>query len=217
MTVNETINTVTPTAAPAVPDGYRADAKGRLVPEHLVRGIDLQEDQLVRGLMRHADELSAQISRFKSRTFDDVGAHLALIAEWYQARKGGTKGNMTFTSFDGCEKVQVAVADHLTFGPELQVAKGLIDECIAEWSADANANVRVLVDHAFRVDREGQVSREAIFALRRISIEDERWQRAMTAIADSVRVQGTKTYVRFYRRARPEDRWQAVTIDLASA
>lgn len=217
MTVNETINTVTPTAAPAAPAGYMQDAKGRLVPEHLVKPVELLEDQLVGKMMGYADDLNAQIARFKAHCFDDVGSFMSLLSEKYGAKRGGAKGNVTFTSFDGLTKVQVAVADHLSFGPELKIAKSLIDECIAEWSADANANIRVLVDHAFRVDKEGQVSREGIFTLRRLEIDDLRWRQAMAAIADSITIQGSKTYIRFYSRPRPEDRWQQVTIDLASA
>ncbi|MBP2301280.1 DUF3164 family protein [Azospirillum picis] len=210
-------NTDTPATAPAIPAGYMADAKGRLVPEALVKPTDKLQDQLVRKLMGYADDLSAQVARFKAHTFDDVGAFLALLAEQYQDTRGGQKGNMTLTSFDGTMKVQVAVADHMTFGPELQIAKNLIDACIADWSTGANDNIRALVEHAFRVDQEGQVSRDAIFALRRVAIEDERWKQAMAAIADSVRIEGTKSYVRFYRRPSPDAAWKAVTIDLASA
>lgn len=208
---------MTDTTTPVIPAGYMQDAKGRLVPEGLVKPTDLLEDQLVRKLMGHAAELSAQIARFKGHTFDDVGAFLDILAEKHSARRGGQKGNMTFTSFDGCLKVQVAVAEAMTFGAELQVAKALIDECIAEWAAGANDQIRVLVQHAFQTDKEGQVSREAIFALRRVNIADDRWKRAMDAIGESIRIVGSKTYVRFYRRARPVDRWEPVTIDLASA
>lgn len=202
---------------PAIPAGYMADAKGRLVPVDQVRPVDKLEDQLVDTMMGFADELSAQIARFKGHCFDDVGAFLALLEDKYDAKRGGRKGNMTFTSYDGCSRVTVQVADQLQFGPELQVAKALVDECIAEWSAESRGEIRALVNHAFQVDKQGQVSREAIFALRRIEIADERWQRAMAAISDSVRIVGSKTYMRFHRRPTPTDKWLAVTIDLASA
>jgi hypothetical protein len=211
------VSDAAPVQAPAIPPGYMADSKGRLVPDHMVKPVDKLEDQLVRRMLGYADDLSARIARFKGYCFDDVGAFLALLAEEYGAAKGGVKGNITLTSYDGTGKVQVAVADTLTFGPELQVAKVLIDECVREWGEGANANIRTLVEHAFRVDKEGQVSREAIFSLRRIEIDDDRWERAMAAIADSIRVEGTKTYVRFYRRTDPTAAWKAVTIDLASA
>ncbi|NUB04442.1 DUF3164 family protein [Azospirillum melinis] len=198
-------------------DGYYEDARGRLIPSHLVKDTDLLEDQLVRNLMGGAETLAEQMRVFRAMVFNDVAAFLALLAEKYDAKRGGKKGNMTFTSFDGKQKVQVAVADHLTFGPELQIAKGLIDECIGEWAKDTNDNIRVLVDHAFRVDKEGQVSRESIFALRRVNITDPRWEKAMAAIADSVQVQGTKTYVRFYQRDSQESPWKPLSLDLANA
>ncbi|TXG98586.1 MAG: DUF3164 family protein [Nevskiaceae bacterium] len=200
-----------------VPAGYWKDAKGRLVPEGMVRPVDKLEDQLVRKMMMHADELSKQIGRFKGHCFDDVGAFMALIAEQYGATKGGAKGNMTLTSYDGCLQVKLAVADNLTFGPELQVAKGLIDECIAEWADGARPEIRMLVDHAFRTDQEGKVNREAIFSLRRMEIDDDRWRQAMQAITDSIRIIGSKEYFRFYRRDTPQSAWQPITIDLAAA
>lgn len=196
---------------------YYQDARGHMIPVHLVKPADLLEDQLVRNMMERADGMSAEIAAFKAAIFADVGSFLALLEEKHGAKRGGIKGNMSFTSYDGKLRVQVAVADRLTFGAELQVAKTLVDECIADWGKDANDNIRVLVDHAFRTDKEGQVSRESIFALRRIDIDDARWKRAMAAIADSIRVESTKTYVRFHRRDSQESRWRAVTLDLASA
>jgi hypothetical protein len=199
------------------PEGYMQDAKGRLVPEHLVKPTDLLEDQTVRKILGYADELNTQISRFKAHCFDDIGAYLDLLAERYGWKpKDGAKGNMTLTTYDGTFKVQVAIADTLTFGPELQIAKELIDACIAEWAEGSRDEIRALVAYAFQTDKEGQVSREAVFSLRRINIDDARWLTAIAAINDSIRVQGSKTYLRFYRRTKTTDRWEHVTIDLAA-
>lgn len=213
-----TDESTTQAAAPAVvPPGYMMDSKGRLVPEHLVRPLDSLMDQTVRKMIAYAQDLSAQISRFRGHSFDDVTAFMATAAEDYGASLGGQKGNVTLTSYDGTQKVQVQVADRLTFGPELQVAKALIDECIAEWSAGARAEIRALVEHAFRPDKEGQVSRDAVLALRRVEIDDDRWRRAMDAITDSIRVVGSKSYIRFYRRTDPTAKWEPITVDLAAA
>ncbi len=211
------ISPTTATAPPPVPAGYLKDSKGRLVPEHLVKPTELLEDQTVRKIMGHAIDLSQQVARCKAHTFDDILTFLALLDEKYGAKKGGVKGNMTFSSFDGTFQVKIAVSDTLVFGPELQTAKVLTDECIRDWSEGSTDHIKLLVQHAFRTDKEGQVSREAIFALRRIQIEDERWKRAMDAINDSIRVTGSKTYVRFYRRPDPNANWEQVTIDLAAA
>ncbi|MEQ8396447.1 DUF3164 family protein [Thalassobaculum sp.] len=207
-----------PTPAAVPPAGYLIDAKGRFVPEASVRPVELLEDQMVRKVLGYAVELANQIRRFKGHVFADTASYMSLAEEEYGATKRGAKGrgNVTFTSLDGLLRVQIAVADRLTFGPELQIARTLFDECVAEWAEGARDELRALVDQAFQADREGQVSREAIFRLLRMQFEDARWRRAQDAIRDSIRVIGSKSYARFYVRAEQDAAWHAVPIDLAS-
>lgn len=202
---------------PAIPAGYMQDAKGRLVPESMVRPQELLEDQTVRKIIGYAEELSAQIARFRGHTFADVTAFLDLLTDQYGAAKGGAKGNVTLTSFDGCMQVRVQVQDTITFGPELMAAKALFDACISKWSEGANENIRVLVDHAFQVDQTGRINRSALFGLRRIEIDDDEWRRAVAALTDSIRIIGSREYLRFYRRPHCRAQWQAITVDLAAA
>lgn len=219
------MNTTTETMATEVRPGvtmidgraYMTDAQGRMVPESLVKPADKLIDQTVRRMMEFAEELSAQIARFKGHCFDDIGSLQALLAEHYGASIGGKKGNITITTLDGTQKVTVQVQDQITFGPELQVAKSLVDECIESWAEGARDEIRALVNHAFQVDKEGRINRAALFQLRRISIDDDRWQRAMAAISDSVRTIGSNTYVRFYRRDSAQAPWRTISIDLATA
>lgn len=114
-------------------------------------------------------------------------------------------------------KIQVQVSDLITFGPELQVAKQLIDECLTEWSADSRPEIQSIVTRAFNTEKEGQVNRADVFMLLKLEIEDTRWKTAMEAIRDAIRVTGSKEYVRFYKRDSLEADWQAITIDLAKA
>lgn len=199
-----------------VPAGYLMDAKGRLVPEHMIKPQERLEDDTVRRIMGYAAELSAQIARFRGHTFDDISTFMSILGDRYGAKKGGLKGNVTLSSYDGTAKVVVQVADRIAFGPELQIAKDLIDECIAAWSEDAAAPIRVLVEHAFTAEN-GSVNREALLKLRRVEIDDDRWRRAVTAIGDAIRVEGSKAYLRFYRRPHPTAAWEPVSIHIASA
>jgi hypothetical protein len=196
---------------------YLTDAKGALVPLETIKPIDKLEDEVVRKVMRFAGELSDQIARFRGHTMTDLGEFDALLAQEYNVKKGGPKGNRTYQSFDGLLKVEVKVADFIDFGPQLQVAKRLLDECLTEWSADSRPEIRAVITRAFNTDKEGQVNRSEIFMLLRLDIEDPRWQEAMRAIREAMRVTGSKEYIRFHRRADLSDRWQAVTIDLARA
>ncbi|GGB21396.1 sulfate transporter [Sphingomonas metalli] len=196
---------------------YLRDAKGSLVPLTAVKPVDLLIDELVRLELTEAREISADLASFKQRSFSRVGELQALLAQEYGATIGGAKGNITLPAFDGCGKVQVASADLRELGPELQVAKQLIDECLLEWSAESHEAIRALVNRVFSVDKEGQISHAGLFMLLRVEIHDERWQRAMDAIRDSIRVIGSRTYIRFYDRNAPDAGWVAIPLDLASA
>lgn len=196
---------------------YLRDAKGSLVPIASIKAADLLMDETVRGILDQARAVSAGIAAFKGQTFAAVGELQALFAQHYGATVGGKKGNITLVSFDGCQKVQVQVSDLLEFGPELQSAKALIDECLTEWAVGSAIELRALVNRVFQVDKEGQINRAELFMLLRVEIQDERWVRAMDAIRDSIRVIGSRTYIRFYDRPTADAAWAAVTIDMASA
>jgi len=196
---------------------WMCDAKGGMLPLELIKPADKLEDETVRKIMNYARDLSAQVARFRGHTMTDLGEFDALLDQEYGLKKGGKKGNRTYQTFDGLMKVSVSVADFVDFGPQLQVAKTLIDECLNEWSADSRPEIRAIVTRAFNTDKEGQINRSEIFMLLRLQIEDERWLRAMEAIRDAMRVTGSKEYVRFYERRRITDPWSAVTIDLAKA
>ncbi|SFZ85973.1 Protein of unknown function [Devosia enhydra] len=196
---------------------FMQDAGGRLVPTDLVKPEHKLEDQTVRTIIGHALELNGRISRFRGHTFDDVNSFVDLLAERYGGKRGGKKGNVTITSYDGTLKVTVQVQDQLSFGPELQIAKNLVDECITAWSAGAGDEIRALVEHAFQVDKEGRINRAALFQLRRLEIDDENWRSAMIALGEAIRVIGSREYVRFYRRKDTRSPWHAIAIDLAQA
>ncbi|UWR67061.1 DUF3164 family protein [Phaeobacter inhibens] len=208
-----------------IPDGiveangnkYMTDAKGKLVPIETVNARDKLQDETVRKIISYALPLRSQVARFKAHTGRDVADLQALLAQEYGAQLGGAKGNMTLSSFDGLFKITVSVADKIDFGPELQVAKQLLDECLNEWSADAPAELRAIVTRAFNTEKPGQINRGEVMMLLRLDITDERWKRAMTAIKDAMRVVGTASYTRCYQRPRVDAPWEHITIDLAKA
>lgn len=193
------------------------EANGGYRPVSLIKPTDKLIDEQVRKIFGFAVALSEQVSRFKGHTFDDLGELDALLEQEYGLKVGGAKGNKSYISFDGLMKVEIRVSDLMTFGPELQIAKALIDECLNEWAADSRPEIRAIVTRAFNTDKEGQINRGEVFMLLRLEIEDERWQQAMRAIRDAVRVIGSKTYMRFSMREAFDAAWQTITIDLAKA
>ena len=202
-------------------DSMMKDGKCRLVPLSQIKPIDLQRDELVKEIVCQAREVQAELVHFKKGLLDDIAAFVQLSAETYDLKVGGTKGNLTLYSFDQSLKVVRQVQDFLTFDERIQIAKGLIDECVREWSAESDPKIKALIEHAFQVDKTGKLSIERVLSLRKIQIADARWSKAMQAIADSIQVVASKTYVRIYERVNDpnilgSDEWKPISLDLAS-
>lgn len=198
----------------SIPEGYLKNANGHLVPLESVTDYDKARDQLVQGIVEKASELNALLTAFKAETMGDVEAFLELAAEQYDTKLGGAKGNVSLLSYDGGHKVQVAVAERLVFDERLQVAKQLVDECIADWTSTSSTEIKTLVDHAFQVDKQGKISFGRVLGLTKVKIDDARWHRAMEAIRDSMQVVATKAYLRIYKR-EDNGRYQQLPLDLA--
>ena len=195
---------------------FMRDARGNLMALGMVKPQRQLEDEMVRKVMFFARGLSDQVRRFKGHTFEDLAAFQSLLEQQYKVPPSTGKGNCSYTTFDDSMRVEVKIADQIAFGPELQAAKKLVDECLREWGADSHEMIRSLVNNVFSVEKEGQINRGELFSLLAIEHSDERWQRAMDAIRDSIRVIGTKAYLRF-RVRDDQGAWSTVTIDLAAA
>lgn len=198
-----------------LPEGYLRDSAGRLVPVANIKPEHLLEDDLVRKLADTALEHSKRLADFKAAAFEEIGVLVSLLAQKYGAQPGGSKGNLTLNSFDGSIRVQVAVGDRMEFGPELQAAKGLIDDCLERWSQGANPHIRAIIHDAFDVGDQGKIQIDRILALRRLAIDDPTWQNAMQAIGDALRVTSSKRYIRFYRRPAPGREHVQLQLDIA--
>ena len=211
------IQTSEPTHDQTVPrKGYMFDANGAEWPIDKVKQIDKDRDRLVKNLASRAKKVSGTISDFKTDAFKEIANFVALSAAQYDHKFGGKKGNMTLFSFDGQFKIQVARGETRAFDERLQVAKSMIDQCIHKWAKGANKNIQAIVNDAFQVDKEGKVSIDRIMGLRRIDIEDEPWQEAMKAIADSIQITGSKRYIRLYERVGETDHYNPISLDVAS-
>ena len=199
-----------------IPEGFRMDAQGRLVHQDMIKPIDQERDRLVQHLVDRASELSGELADFKAVAFGDIEAFIELSAEQYGAKVGGKKGNVTLFSFDGRYKIVRAVNESIAFDERLQAARGLIDECLRDWTEGARPEVVTLVNDAFRTDTKGEIRTARVLALRRLQIGDERWQSAMQAIGEACQVVGSKSYIRVYERVGDTHQYQPISLDIAA-
>jgi len=201
--------------ATTIPPGYWQDAKRNLVPESMVKEIDKLKDKTVKELVAKALKVKADIAEFKASAMADIQALIEISAERYEVKLGGEKGNVSIYCYDGRFKVVRQVAERQAFDEGLQAAKALIDECLREWTEDGRDEVKIIVNDAFNVDKEGKLNSGRILSLRRLDITDERWLKAMKAISDSVLVIDSKSYIRFYERDS-NGKYNPIPLDIAA-
>ncbi|MOA11063.1 hypothetical protein D3C78_1309800 [compost metagenome] len=192
------------------------DAQGRLVPESMIKPIDLERDKLVIGIVEKALEQHASLARFKAATFGDIEAFVELSAEQYGVKLGGKKGNVSLLSFDGRYRIDRAIQETIKFDERLQAAKELIDQCFQDWTQGSRDELKVIVNDAFRVDSSGEIRAGRVLALRRYDFTDERWLRAMQAVGDAVQVTGSKMYIRVYERVGDTNQYRAISLDIST-
>lgn len=198
-----------------IPDGYRLNDKGHLIPMDKIKEIDKLRDETVIRLIKQALQLQATMRTVKDQLFGEFNDFVELSANEYETKLGGKKGNISLMSFDGKYKIQMAISDNLVFDERLQVAKSLIDECLTEWTKDSNDNIKAIIDNAFAVDKEGKINIRRVLSLRSLNIIDDKWQKAMTAIADATQIISSKEYIRFYERDE-HGKYQQISLDFAN-
>nr|DAS19881.1 MAG TPA: Protein of unknown function (DUF3164) [Caudoviricetes sp.] len=191
---------------------YRQDARGNLIPIANIKEIDLLRDELVQNIFANVLPAVTALQNVKTQAIGDVRAFVDLSAEKYDV-KPSKKGNITLNSFDGKLRVTVAMQDVLTFDERLQASKALIDECLNEWTVDSRQELKTIVQQAFDVNKEGKISVAKVLSLRRLEIQDEKWQRAMQALTDSVHTQATREYIRLHQRNDKTGEYVLVSTD----
>lgn len=195
---------------------FMEDGLGRLVHIDQVREIDKLRDELVRSLVARAVELQREMINFKAIAMDEIDAFVDQSAREYDVQMGGRKGNLTLYSFDMNYMIKIQISEYLVFDERLQVAKKLIDECLTTWSETGPTELRTVVNDTFAVNQEGKINTRRVLELRRRKIDNEKWQKAMKAISESIQVAGSKSYMRIYKRIEQTKAWQVISLDLAA-
>ncbi|ENM3953840.1 DUF3164 family protein [Vibrio cholerae] len=201
-----------------IPPGFVKAANGNLVPESRVKEVDKLRDEMVKQIIDKAKAVQQALAEFKLLAMGQIEDFVDLSAEEYNVKYGGTKGNVTLVTFDGQYKLMRAIGDHRVFDERIQAAKAKIDECIATWSNSLSgehvSHMRALVEHAFRVNKQGKIDINQVLSLRGLNIDDPNWISAMEAIADSIQVTGTSSYLRIYER-QTNGQYKQIGLDIS--
>lgn len=209
---------------PAVPKGFRLNGEGHHVPITKIKKIDLDRDKLVMKHVRRAIKHNIGLAQFKREGFADVDDFMVKSrAEYQNGEKkgkrppGGEKGNMRMYSYDQRFRLDVSVNKTTSFDERLQIAEGLIGDYIKAEMKGSSHDIQALIQHAFRVDKKGNVSVERLMGLRALDIKHPIWLEAMKAIADSGTTVSSKRYIRMFQRDENTGEYLPISLDVAKA
>jgi len=194
---------------------FMLDSQGRQVPTKLIKEIDILRHNAVLNIVNEALKIKSVLLDFKVKVRDEIYSFAEKSANEYGVKWGGKKGNISLTTYDGRFKLILAMNDNITFDERLQIARELIGKCLDKWSKGSRPEIRLLVNDAFQVDKTGKISTARVLGLRRLDIQDPDWQKAMTAITESVQITGTKQYLRVYERDENGE-YQMIPLDVAA-
>lgn len=181
---------------------FLMNSRGFKVPFDTIPAQDLLRNDLVLKLTGQAKVLSKSHDEFKRNVFSEANDLVSLLASEYNTEIGGTKGNITLSSFDNKSKIQIGVADQISFGAEIDIAKKLITEVIEEELSESSNFIADLLRDAFEADKQGQFNKNRILTLRkyRNANESDKWKEAMKALDDAIIASNSKTYINFYEK-----------------
>ncbi|KZL19049.1 DUF3164 family protein [Pseudovibrio sp. Ad37] len=198
-----------------IPEGCWKNAKGHFIPLSVITIPKQLESELVERLCTQAKDAHRTMKVLKANSISEVDSFRDLLAAQFELSRGGEKGNLTLHSYDGAFKIVKQCSEHIGFGPELQIAKQLIDKCINQWSEGANENLKIIVNRAFEVDKKGKISTARVLELRTYKIDHPDWVQAMEALSEAVIAMDTATYIRFYERNELTGEYEPIVLHMA--
>lgn len=197
---------------PQVVDGRMADCDGNLILVTNLHDADLLEHDMVLSVACIWEDLSAKIARFKQHNFDDATTFVDILFDRYAAKRGGSEGNMTFTTVDRKYKLQVAIQKAIAFGPEIEVAKTKMLAAVKEMSD--SGDLETIVTATF-TQIDGKLRVAEILRLRNYKISNATWNEAVEIINAAIEVISAKKQIRLYKR-NEQGQYDAVPLNIAA-
>jgi len=185
------------------------DPEGIEVPVKYIKPEDQKRDEMVTGVFQIIEKLEKDIEKARENTQKLVNEYLEATAANYGEK---WQGNAELRDFSHEYKIEIQNSKRIAFDEKLQIAKTKIDECVKKWSQNTSGKIKLIIDKAFRTDKQGKIDTKLVLGLRDIEIDDDEWKEAMELIANSVTITGSKQYIRFYRK-KEDGTFESVKLD----
>lgn len=174
------------------PDGSYVDIT-EVEPRHALA------HDLVTNLFPRAVESNARLAELKKLALAEMRGYREMMLADHGVTVGGKEGNLTLRSLCGKLMVKMTVSKHVSFGPELEAAKALIDEFMEQEIAKGGSHfLHEIIQKVFKVNSKGRVDTSGILGLREHRFDDPLWHKAMDAIEEAICRDTSAIYVNFY-------------------
>ncbi len=201
------------TVYPQVINGRMENGNGDLVRVENIKAQDLLEHDMVLSIACIWLPLSAMLARFKLHTFTDITKFVDLLFEEYKTKRGGAKGNMTFTTFDRKYRLSLTIQETIGLGPELLIARQKLLDAVDEYPDEANDLKTIVLAILFPTN--GQVRVAQVLSLRAYKLNNPLWNEGMMIIDKAIDVVSSKRQIRLYVR-NEQGEYDAVPLSIAA-
>jgi len=202
--------------SPGIPDGYREDALGRLVPESTIADHLLLADALVCRLVARVQAASEELAALKADLLCAVAEHVALVATQYDVDITGRTGDVRLESYDGRRRIERTSATRLDVGEQVHAAEALVRQYLDDETAGASAGVRALIARAFRRGHKLKPPGARLIDLGAGYGGAARWLAQRFGCRDAIHATDTVTYFRAYVRTHADESWRQVPLDFSA-
>lgn len=198
---------------PQVIDGRMEKANGDMALLKNIHDSDLLEHDLVLSIACIWMLVNAKLARFKAHTFEDITTFVQTLYDHYGTKRGGTEGNMTFTTFDRKFRLQLAIQKTIGLGPELQIARQKMLEAVDSYPPEANDLKTIVLGTFFPTDGHVQVAK--VLELRTYKVDNPLWNEGMAIVDKAIEVLSRKKQIRLYIR-NEQGKYDGVPLDIAA-
>lgn len=202
------------TAHPQVVDGRMTDADGNLIRLSNIHETEILEHDMVLSIACIWEALAGKLERFKAYCFEDVTTLVDLLFEKHNARRGGTEGNITLTTYDRRWKLIIAIQRRITLAPEVMAAKAKMLEAAREMAPEDSADLETIITATF-TQVDGQVRVAEVLRLCNFKYSNKKWNEAIEIARSAIEVIGKKKQIRLYRRNN-QGQYDAVPLNIAA-
>lgn len=192
------------------------DESGNQVQVSRLSGSEKLKERISYKILRDAVRLHNELLDFK----DKVRKACEEVYNTYHAEQNltpGGRGNFTFYNFNRTIKIEVSVNDRIEFDAlGITTAKQLLDEYISENVSTKHDVIKQLIIDAFSTTRGKIDSKKIINLIRyRSKINDEKFNRAVELLEQSIRKPESRIYFRIWQR-EPGGQWQNIDLNFSS-